>query len=138
MARPTVSLAATSLARSKPHLVRSVPGPEGIEYLIEKSRRQKTIVVSISVPYFAQIISGPDELIALAHDDPRTVIIKAEMLFDGVGNFNGYCCVFGRPMRHREHSHQRFTVLLTFDGKCDDTGAIFATFFLSALRFVIP
>ena len=41
-------------------------------------------------------------------------------------------------MRHRQHGHERFTVLSAFDRKRDDAGAIFAAFFLSTLRFVIP
>ena len=41
-------------------------------------------------------------------------------------------------MRHRQHGHERFAVLLAFDRKRDDAGAIFAAFFLSTLRFVIP
>jgi hypothetical protein len=55
-----------------------MPGPEGIQDLFEKSRRQEAVVVSIGVTHFAQIIPRPHELIALAHDNPRTVIIKTE------------------------------------------------------------
>jgi hypothetical protein len=60
------------------------------------------------------------------------------MLFDGAGNFDGCCCIFGRSMCHRQDRHQCFTVLLALDGERDNTRAVLATFFLSALRFVIP
>jgi hypothetical protein len=60
------------------------------------------------------------------------------MLLDGTRNFDGGHRILGRPMRHRQHRHQRFTVLSALDGKRNDARAILATFFLSALRFVIP
>ena len=95
------------------------------------------IVVTIGAPQFAQIVARPDELVALTHDDPRTIVIKAELPLDGARNFHGRHCIPGRAMSHRQHRHQRFTVPTAFDCKCDDARAILATFFLSALRFVI-
>lgn len=103
----------------------------------EKSWRQISIVVTIGAPQFAQIVARPDELVALTHDDPRTIVIKAELPLDGARNFHGRHCIPGRAMGHRQHRHQRFTVPTAFDCKCDDARAILATFFLSALRFVI-
>ncbi len=60
------------------------------------------------------------------------------MLFDDAGNFHSCCCIFGRPMCHRQNRYQGFAVLLALDGKRDNTRSILTTFFLPALRFVIP
>ena len=60
------------------------------------------------------------------------------MLFDGTRNFDSFRWIRGAAMRHRQHRHQRFTVLLTLDRKRDDTGAILAPLFLSFTRFMVP
>ena len=41
-------------------------------------------------------------------------------------------------MCHWQHRHHRFTIWLTLNGERNDAGAVFASFFLSALCFVIP
>jgi hypothetical protein len=41
-------------------------------------------------------------------------------------------------MRHRQDSHKRFAVRLTFNGERDDAGTVLATFLQAALRFVVP
>ena len=60
------------------------------------------------------------------------------MFFDGGRNLHRSGWIVRLAMRHRQHSHKRFTVLLAFDRERDDAGAIFAPFFLPTLRFLIP
>ena len=103
-----------------------------------KARRQIAIVVTIRAAHLAQIVTRPDELIALAHGDPGALVTEAKVFFDSVRNFDGRRRVVRRAMRHRQYGHQRLAILLTLDGERDDAGAILAAFFLPALRFVIP
>ena len=66
-----------------------MPGHEGIEHLIEESRRQKAVIVAVAVRDFPEIVSGPQEFIAFGDDDPGAFRVKPEMPFDGQRNLDG-------------------------------------------------
>jgi hypothetical protein len=78
-----------------------MPRGEGHDYLIEESRRQEAIVIAIAAADFPKIIAGPIELVALCDNDPRTPVIKSEMMFDHSRNFDGASGVGRRSMRDR-------------------------------------
>ena len=47
------------------------PEAERIHDLLEKTRRQESVIIAIGAGNLAQIVARPDELIAFAYDDPE-------------------------------------------------------------------
>jgi hypothetical protein len=43
---------------------------ESGQHLVEKSRREKAVFVTIAVRYFPQVVAGPEKFVAFSDDDP--------------------------------------------------------------------
>src|SRR5208283_3542284 len=78
-----------SFTRCQLALSRAMPGDEGIEHLIVKSRRQEAIIIAVGVRNFPEIVSGPQEFIAFGDDDPGAFRVKPKMPLDRQWNLDG-------------------------------------------------
>ena len=56
-----------SFARRDAAAAGLVPVGEGLEHLIKESRRQKAVVVAVTVRTLAQIVAGPEKFIAFGN-----------------------------------------------------------------------
>ena len=59
-----------SSSRTDAAPARSMPVRKGLEDLIEESRRQEAVIVAVAVGKLAQVIAGPEKLVALVDNDP--------------------------------------------------------------------
>jgi hypothetical protein len=59
-----------------------LPRSEGVEHLIEESRRQKAVIVAVAVRKLAEIVARPGKFIAFGDHDPGRVIVEPEMPID--------------------------------------------------------
>jgi hypothetical protein len=79
-----------------------MPCGERLDDLIEESRWQEAVVITITAADFPEIVSRPIEFVALGDNDPGTCVIKSEVTLDRGGNFDGGrgsaggACVIGR------------------------------------------
>ena len=112
-----------------------MPGGEGLDDLIEESRRQEAVVIAVAAADLPNIIAGPIEFVALGNDDPGPFIVKPEMALDRSGNFNRACWIAGRRMRDRENHNDCSVVRRPLNRKHDDAGTIFPSLFPS--RFML-
>lgn len=71
-----------ALARRQGTSTCPMPIQKGFKYFVEEARRKKAVLVAIRAGNLAEIVAGPQELIAFGDNDPRALIIKAEMPFD--------------------------------------------------------
>jgi hypothetical protein len=128
----------SSIARGQPCLAGAMPCGEGLDDLIEESRRQEAIVIPITAADFPKIIAWPIEFVALCNDDPGTLAIKSEMTLDRSGNFDGRSGIGGRSMRDRQNHDDRCIVRRAFDREHNHARAILAPFFPSRFVLVVP
>lgn len=115
-----------------------MPCGKGLDDLIEKSRRQETVIIAITAADFPKIIAGPIKFVALCNNDPGTLVVESEMTFDRSGNFDGTRGIGGRSMRDRQNHHDRYVIRRALDCQDDHARAIFAPFFLSRFVLVVP
>jgi hypothetical protein len=118
--------------------VRAVPRHEGVQYLIEKSRRQEAVVVAIPAADFPKVIPGPIEFIALADNDPGTVVVESEVTFDCRRNLDPAGRINRPGMRDRQNRDDCCVIRSALDCKHDHAWAIFAPFFLPGLVLGMP
>jgi hypothetical protein len=55
-------------------------GVEGFEHLIEEARRQKTVIVAVAVRKLAEVVAGPEELVAFGDDDPGAIMARCTVI----------------------------------------------------------
>jgi hypothetical protein len=63
-------------------------GDECVENLIEKSRRQLAVIVVVAVRPPAQVVARPEEFVTFGDDNPRAIIVEAEMSLDRQRNLD--------------------------------------------------
>lgn len=86
---------------------RSIPIGEGPQHPIEEPRRQKAVIVAVGMGELAQVVAWPKEFIVFADDDPRTIVIEAEMAFDRHRNFDCSCRTSWGGVRDRQTGNER-------------------------------
>jgi hypothetical protein len=85
-----------------------------------------------------EIRPGPDKIIRLAEDDPRTLAIKAETLFRWNWNFQRVSRISGRAMSYRKHANDRMLLAFTEKNHDDGAGPILDAFFATLTGFRFP
>jgi hypothetical protein len=115
-----------------------MPRGESVDDPIEQPRRQEAVIVTVTSADLPDIIAGPPELVALRNDDPRSLVIKSEMVLDRDGNFNRAGGVDGRRMRDRKDDNDRCVIRGAFDSQHDHTPTIFAPFVTSRFTLMVP
>lgn len=116
----------------------AVPRGKGFDNLTEQSRRQEAIIVTVSAADLPDIIAGPFELVALANNDPGTLVIESEMALDRGGNLNRASAIGRTSMCDRKDDDNRGVIRGTLDGQDDYARTIFATFVPPRLVLVVP
>src|SRR5438093_1027879 len=104
-------------------------GNERVEDLIEETGWQKAVVVAVALQTAAQVVARPEELITFGDDDPRAVIVEAEMSFDLQWDLDRRCWIGRRAVGDRQHSDDDRTVCFALDGENDDARPVLFTFF---------
>jgi hypothetical protein len=115
-----------------------MPCGERLDDLIEESRRQEAVVITITAADFPEIVSRPIEFVALGDNDPGTCVIKSEVTFDRGGNFDRGRGIGGWSVRDRQNHNDRGVVRRALDRQHDHARAIFAPFFASRFALVVP
>ena len=115
-----------------------MPCGESLDHLIEESRRQEAVVITIAAADFPEIVARPIEFVALSDNDPGSLVIKSEVTFDRGGNFNRRRGFGGRSMRDRQDHNDCRVVRRALDRQHDHARAILAPFFPSRFVLVVP
>jgi hypothetical protein len=115
-----------------------VASDKGFDHPVEEARRQEAVVVSVAVRELAQVVAGAEKFIVLGDDDPRAIIVQAEMPFDRQGYLDGRGWIGRSAVGDRQDSDDGRAVRIALDRQDDDAGSVFAPLFLSGRVFALP